>query len=69
MPEGLRIAADELKQRMEAGEQFTIVDVRNPHAWAEAKDKAAGAMRVALDDVEHALRRSPRSQPIVTYCT
>ena len=69
MPEGLRITADELKQRMEAGEQFTIVDVRNPHAWAEAKDKAAGALRVSLDEVEDAVRRVPRNQPIVTYCT
>ena len=69
MPDGLRITADELKQRMEAGEQFTIVDVRNPHAWAEARDKAAGALRVSLDDVEDAVGRMPENKPIVTYCT
>jgi len=54
---------------MEAGEQFTIIDVRNPHAWAEATDMAAGAVRVALDDADDAIPRIPRNRDIVTYCT
>jgi rhodanese-related sulfurtransferase len=69
MPDDLRISADELRRRMEAGEEFTIVDVRNPHAWAEATDMAAGAIRVALDDADEAIGRIPRNKPIVTYCT
>ena len=54
---------------MEAGEEFTIIDVRNPHAWAEATDMAAGAIRVAIDDADEAIGRIPRNKPIVTYCT
>lgn len=69
MPDDLRISADELRRRMEAGEEFTIIDVRNPHAWAEATDMAAGAIRVALDDADQAIGRIPRNKPIVTYCT
>jgi len=69
MPDDLRISADELRRRMEAGEEFTIVDVRNPHAWAEATDMAAGAIRVAIDDADEAIGRIPRNKPIVTYCT
>lgn len=69
MADDLRISADELRRRMEAGEQFTIIDVRNPHAWAEATDMAAGAIRVALDDADNAIGRIPRSKPIVIYCT
>ena len=65
----LRISAEELRRRMEAGEEFTIVDVRNPRAWAEATDIAAGAIRVTLDDADQALGRIPRNKPIVTYCT
>ena len=65
----LRISAGELRRRMEAGEEFTILDVRNPRAWAEATDMAAGAIRVALDDADEAIGRIPRNKPIVTYCT
>lgn len=69
MPDDLRISADELKRRMATGEQFTVIDVRNPHAWAEAADMASGAIRVALDDVDQELPRIPKDKPIVAYCT
>ncbi len=69
MPDDLRISADELRRRIEAGEEFTIIDARNPRAWAEAADMAAGAIRVAPDDADHAIGRIPRNKPIVTYCT
>lgn len=69
MADDLRISADELRRRMEAGEEFTIIDVRNPRAWAEATDMAAGAIRVAPNDAEEAIGRIPRNKLIVTYCT
>lgn len=64
----LRISADELRQRMSAGEEFTIIDARNPQAWAEARDKAAGAIRVDLHS-NQPLPNLPRNKPIVAYCT
>jgi rhodanese-related sulfurtransferase len=69
MPDDLRISADELRRRMEAGDEFTIIDVRNPHAWADATDMAAGAIRISLDDADEAIGLIPRNKPIVTYCT
>ena len=35
MDDALRITVEELKKRMDAGEDFTVIDVRNPEAWAE----------------------------------
>jgi len=67
--EDLRIDVDQLRKRMEEGEEFTILDVRNPNAWAEATDMAAGAIRVSLDDLDRALPRLPRQKPIIAYCT
>ncbi len=69
MAEGIRITAEELKRRMDAGEQFTILDVRNPRAWADGRTKAQGAIRVALDDAEKMMDRIPGDKPIVAYCT
>jgi predicted sulfurtransferase len=69
MAEGPKITAEELKRRMQAGEDFTVLDVRNPKAWAESDVKARGAIRVPLDSFEQLLPRIPKTKPIVTYCT
>jgi rhodanese-related sulfurtransferase len=69
MADALRITADELKRRMQAGEEFVPIDVRNPRAWAESDVKAHNAIRVPLDEFESYLPRIPKSKPIVTYCT
>ena len=69
MPEDLRMNADELKKRMESGEKFTIIDVRNPKAWGEATDLAAGASRVSLDDIDRLVPQIPRDKAIIAYCT
>jgi rhodanese-related sulfurtransferase len=64
-----RITVDELKQRMDAGEEFTLIDVRNPQAWAQSGSKMPGAIRVPIDEVEEHLSEIPKGKPIVTYCT
>jgi rhodanese-related sulfurtransferase len=69
MPEIPRITATELKRRMDAGEDFTIVDVRNPEAWQQSDMMLPGAMRVPIDRWEENLDRIPKARPIVTYCT
>lgn len=65
----LRISATELKRRMAGGEQFTILDVRNPDAWAHASDIAHGALRADLHAGYTALPRVPRNRSVVAYCT
>jgi rhodanese-related sulfurtransferase len=69
MSDALRITVDELKRRMEAGEDFTLIDVRNPKAWAESDTQIPEAIRVSLDDLEMSLPRIPKERPVVAYCT
>ena len=69
MADDLRITAAELRQRIEAGEHFTIIDTRNPQAWAEAADIARGAIRFQGDEVNKILPRIPPQDPVITYCT
>jgi rhodanese-related sulfurtransferase len=65
----VRISVDELKKRMEAGEDFTIIDIRNPQAWAESDTMIPEAIRVPLEDLEKNLARIPKNRPVVPYCT
>ena len=65
----LRISASELNRRMSAGEDFTILDTRNPQAWAHAADKARGAVRVDSHADQGSLTKLPHTKPIVVYCT
>ena len=69
MPDDLRITVDELKKRMEAGEDFVVIDTRNPQAWAQSDVMLPEAIRVPVDNLEEHLREIPKAKPIVTYCT
>lgn len=64
-----RITVDELKRRMDAQEDFTILDSRNPQAWAESDGMVPGAIRVPVDEWKENLWRIPKSRPVVAYCT
>jgi rhodanese-related sulfurtransferase len=67
--EPTRVTVDEVKQRLDRGEQFTFLDTRNPKAWAEADTKLPGAIRVPADEVEQHLDEIPRDRTVITYCT
>ena len=69
MPDAPRITVQELKKRMDAGEDFTVIDTRNPNAWAETDTVIPEAIRVPLDELEQNLPRIPRNRPVVAYCT
>jgi rhodanese-related sulfurtransferase len=64
-----RITVEELKRRMEAGEDFTVIDTRNPLAWAESDKQIPEAIRVSVDELDANLARVPKDRPLVTYCT
>lgn len=67
--EATRVTVDEVKERMDRGEQFTFVDTRNPKAWAEAGTKLPGAIRVPVDEVDQHVSKIPRDRTVITYCT
>lgn len=69
MSDTLRITVDELRKRMEKGEDFVIMDTRNPQAWAESGVKLPEAIRVSSDNLEQTLSTIPKDKPIVAYCT
>ena len=69
MADDLRITVDELRKRMNAGENFTFVDTRNPQAWAQSADKLPGAIRVPADTSAEELSTISQNKPLVTYCT
>ena len=67
--EATRVTVDEVKQRMDRGEQFVFVDTRNPKAWGEAETKLPGAIRVPANEVENHLSEIPKDRVVITYCT
>jgi rhodanese-related sulfurtransferase len=64
-----RVTVDEVKERMDRGEEFTFVDTRNATAWAEANAKLPNAIRIPADEVEQHLEEIPRDRTVITYCT
>jgi rhodanese-related sulfurtransferase len=69
MMEPTRVTVDEVKERMDRGEQFVFVDTRNPKAWGEADTKLPGAIRVPADEAEQHLAEIPHDRTVITYCT
>jgi len=69
MTDAPRITAKELKKRMDSGEDFTIIDVRNPDAWKQSDTILPEAIRIPMDNWEENLGRIPKARPVVTYCT
>jgi rhodanese-related sulfurtransferase len=69
MADAPRITVEELRKRMEAGEDFTVIDVRNPKAWSEASTMIPEAIRLPSDNLEENLPRIPKDKAVVAYCT
>lgn len=67
--EATRITTDEVRERLERGEQFTFVDTRNPTAWAESDQKLPNAVRVPAEEVAEHLNEIPKDRAVITYCT
>ena len=54
---------------MDAGEAFTIIDVRNPQAWGQSDIMISEAIRIPLDEFESHSSLIAKNKPGVTYCT
>ena len=67
--EAPRITTDDVKERMDRGEQFTFVDTRNPKAWAESDKKLPDAIRVPAEELDQHLNEIPKDRAVLTYCT
>jgi rhodanese-related sulfurtransferase len=67
--EATRITTDEVRERLDRGEQFTFVDTRNPNAWGESDEKLPHAIRVPADELAQHLNEIPKDRAVITYCT
>lgn len=67
--EATRVTTDELRERMDRGEQFTFLDTRNPKAWAESDEKLPNAIRVPADELGEHLNEIPKDRAVIAYCT
>jgi rhodanese-related sulfurtransferase len=64
-----RITIEDLKSRLDRGEQIFIIDTRSRAAWSESDVKIPGAVRIHFDDLEKRINEIPSGRTIVTYCT
>ena len=67
--ETTRITADEVKERIDRGEEFAFVDTRNPQAWGQSDRKLPNAIRVPAGELEQHLNEIPKDRVVITYCT
>ena len=64
-----KISVDELKQRMDAGDPITVLDVRHPISLELDPEVIPGALNLLLEDIDHRHHEIPRDRDIVLYCT
>ena len=64
-----KISVDELKQRLDAGDPITIVDVRHPVSLELDPEGIPGSLNLTLEEIEYRHHEIPRDRDIVLYCT
>jgi membrane protein DedA with SNARE-associated domain/rhodanese-related sulfurtransferase len=64
-----RISADELKDKLDRGEEIIILDLRQPLYYALAPEVLPGAIRMAPSEVASRHGELPRDRDIVLYCS
>ena len=64
-----RITVDELRQRLDAGEDIVIVDLRSSAALEEDPLMIRGAIHINLDEIEKREYELPRDRDIIVYCS
>jgi glyoxylase-like metal-dependent hydrolase (beta-lactamase superfamily II)/rhodanese-related sulfurtransferase len=70
----LRITSDELKRKIDNGEDIFILDVRNQHehdAWSVSYDRYQDTPVIPVDTITSnaALKQIPKDKEIITFCT
>jgi membrane protein DedA with SNARE-associated domain/rhodanese-related sulfurtransferase len=63
-----RITVDELHEKMAAGEEVTILDLRSHAALEEDPSLIRGALHMSMEEVDGRINEIPRDHEIVLYC-
>jgi len=64
-----RISVDELKQKLDAGEEVVIVDLRHSVDFEADPETIPGAFRMNAQDLGEKDDQLPRDRDIILYCT
>ena len=68
-PNVARIAPQEVKARLDRGEDILFLDTRSPKAWDESDVMIPGAVRLLASEVGNHVAELSKDRTIVTYCT
>jgi len=63
---GARITPEELRDRMKAGEDLYIVDLRGPE---ENGTSIPGAIRISVDELKSSSKRIPHDREVILFCS
>ncbi len=66
---GLRIAPEELREKMELGEAMTIIDLRHPLDLLPDPRTLPGALRISPEELQQRHSEITRDGEIVLFCT
>jgi membrane protein DedA with SNARE-associated domain len=64
-----RITVDELKEKIDAGEDLVIVDLRHSVDFEADPETIPGAFRMDAKDLEEKNGQLPRDRDVILYCT
>ena len=65
-----RIEMEEVKARMESGQEIVFIDTRNGQAWSSSSQIIPGAIRVrGAQEFADATKALSKETLIITYCT
>ncbi len=64
-----KISVDEVRQRLQRGENLLPLDVRQPGAYAEYPGAIPGSLRIPPAELPDRYREIPREPIVVAYCT
>ena len=64
-----RITPEELKRKVDAGENVTVVDLRHSIDFEASPETIPGALVFPAEELEKRHKELPRDREIVLYCT
>lgn len=64
-----RVTPEHISDRLNSGEELTIIDLRQRGDVARQPLAIEGATRIALDEVRHRHGEIPRDKDVIVYCT
>jgi rhodanese-related sulfurtransferase len=64
-----RITKEDLKSKLDAGEDIQLLDVRNPVDYGTSDVKIGAAIRIPVGELEFRYTELDREKEVISYCT